>query len=69
MDVDWDHPFAWRTWLRQKLPWFLINLGLVKKGSDCEAVGGTHRWYSIDGDNSGCYYCDVERPGQLWSQR
>src|SRR5436853_1704159 len=39
------HPYAWRTWLRQYLPWFIIDLGIANKGQDCEAVaesiGGT----------------------------
>jgi len=39
----WDpgHPFRWRTWLRGRLPWPLINLGFAAKGEDCERVGGS----------------------------
>jgi hypothetical protein len=59
-------PYAWRTRLRKRLPWFLINLGIVKKGKDCEAVGGRHHWYNIDHEDSGCYHCEVIRAGQLW---
>ena len=64
--MDAGHPYAWRTWLRQRLPWFLINFGLADKGSDCEAVGAVHHWYNIDGKTSGCYHCRVEREGRLW---
>ena len=66
--VLWDkgHPFAWRTKLRGKLPWFLINLGLADKGKDCEAAGGWHRWYNQDYEHSACYHCHVVRRGQLW---
>ena len=64
----WDkgHPYAWRTWLRGRLPWFLINLGLAGKGRDCEAVAGWHRWYNQDDEHSACYHCHAVRPGQLW---
>ena len=39
------HPYAWRTSLRKRLPWFLINLGIAAKGKDCERVGAEHHWY------------------------
>lgn len=67
-DSDWDsgHPYAWRTWLRGNLPYFLVNLSVASKGEDCESVGGWHRWYNINGETSGCYHCEVVRPGQLW---
>lgn len=69
-DSDWDtgHPYAWRCWVRGHLPWFLIDLGVVAKGEDCEKVGAWHRWYNQDGNTSGCYHCEVVRPGQLWKQ-
>jgi hypothetical protein len=69
MASRWEkgHPFAWRTRLRERLPWFLINFGLADKGDDCERVGASHHWYSIDGQQSGCYHCKVVRPGKLWS--
>ena len=60
------HPYAWRTWLRKRLPWFLINMGLAAKGKDCEAVGAEHQWYNRDNVSSGCYYCEIVRPEQLW---
>ena len=63
------HPYAWRTRLRGRLPWFLINLGIADKGEDCEKVGADHVWYNIDGETSGCYHCKVRRPGQLWRVR
>jgi len=64
----WDHghPYACRTWLRARLPWLLIDLGLADKGPDCEAAGGWHRWYNRDGKTSACYHCHVVRPGRLW---
>ena len=58
-------PYRRRTWLRKQLPWFLINLGIATKGKDCEAAGGSHEWYNIDNENSGCYHCQVVKPGQL----
>jgi hypothetical protein len=66
--MDWDkgHPYAWRTWLRSRLPWFLIDLGVASKGKDCEEVEGWHRWYNIDGKSSGCYHCRQVREGRLW---
>jgi hypothetical protein len=60
------HPYAWRTRLRQRLPWFLINFGLAAKGADCEAVGASHDWYNRDNVTSACYHCEVVRAGQLW---
>lgn len=63
------HPYRWRTWVRTHLPWFLIDLGIAKKGRDCEAVGGWHHWYNIDDKSSGCYHCEIVRPGRLWNDR
>lgn len=60
------NPYAWRTWLRQRLPWFLIDLGLAAKGRDCESVKAEHSWYNIDNLSSGCYHCEVRRKGRLW---
>ena len=60
------HPYAWRTWLRKRLPWWLIDLGAADKGKDCEAAGAQHHWYNIDNSRSGCYHCKVEREGRLW---
>ena len=64
----WDpgHPYRWRTWLRSKLPWLLINMGVADKGTDCEQVGGAHWWYNQDNESSACYHCAVVRPGRLW---
>jgi hypothetical protein len=63
----WDdkHPYRWRTWIRTRLPWFLIDLGIAGKGPDWEAVGGWHHWYNIDDSASGCYHCEVIRPGRV----
>jgi hypothetical protein len=64
--IDRGHPYAWRPWFRQRLPWFLIDLGFANRGRDCENVGAEHRWHNIDGGTSGCYHCHVEREGRLW---
>ncbi len=65
---SWDrgHPYRRRTWIRRRLPWFLISLGVARKGRDCEAAGGWHRWYNHDGETSACYHCRVMAAGQLW---
>ena len=60
-------PYRWRTRWRRHLPWFLIKFGIAAKGKDCEALGGNHDWYNIDGTTSGCYHCAVSRLGQLWN--
>jgi hypothetical protein len=44
----------------------LIDLGVAPKGKDCAQVGGEHWWYNRDNATSGCYHCDVVRPGRLW---
>jgi hypothetical protein len=59
-------PFRWRTSVRRYLPWFLIDLGVAAKGTDCQASGGDHEWYNQDDSNSACYHCEVVRLGQLW---
>lgn len=63
---DFGHPYRWRTWLRTHLPWWIINLGVAEKAENCEAVGGKHGWYNLDGKSSGCYHCSVIREGRLW---
>jgi len=60
------HPYAWRTWIRKRLPWFLINMGIASNGRDCEAVKANHHWYNRDNASSACYHCEVIRPGKLW---
>mgnify|MGYP000742726629 CR=1 FL=1 len=60
------HLYAQRTWIRSRLPWFLINLGFATKGKDCEAVNAEHHWYNIDNKTSGCYHCEVTRKGKHW---
>ena len=63
------HPYAWRTALRGRLPYFLIDLGwFPDKGEDCEAVGAKHHWYNKDNQSSACYHCRVVRLGQLWKR-
>jgi hypothetical protein len=59
-------PYRWRTALRRRLPWFLIDLGVAPKGRDCEKAGGRHEWYNHDDVDSACYHCRVVRPGRLW---
>ena len=67
-EFDTEHPYwKWRLRLRRHLPWFLLRLGLADKGKDCGDVGALHLWYNHDGENSGCYYCKVIRPGRLWN--
>jgi hypothetical protein len=63
---DPREPYRWRTTIRQHLPWFLIELGVAKKGKDCESLGGSHEWYKSDDETSACYHCAVVKPGQLW---
>jgi len=63
------HPYKWRTWIRTHLPWPLIDLGFARKGRDCEAAGGRHHWYNSDEKTSGCYHCEIVRPGQLWGKK
>src|SRR5215472_4629806 len=35
-DYRWDagHPYRYRVWIRVRLPWWLINLGVADKGQD-----------------------------------
>jgi hypothetical protein len=62
------HPYAWRTSVRKRLPWFLIDLGVARKGINCEFVGAQHHWYNLDGARSACYHCRVIGDGSLWSE-
>ena len=68
-DRYWDpsHPFRFRTWLRPRLPWVLIRF--LAHPADCEASGGWHRWYNMDGSQSGCYHCSVVGKGRLWKRK
>jgi hypothetical protein len=66
MKYDKGHPYAFRTWIRQYLPWFLINLGIANKKEDCTKIGGKHFWYCQDENTSACYHCEVVKPGKLW---
>jgi hypothetical protein len=59
-------PYRLRTWIRTRLPWFLIDLGVAAKGRDCEAAGGEHQWYNHDNVSSACYHCRVTRAGRHW---
>ena len=61
-----SNPYNWRTWLRGHLPHPCSDW--ISKGQNCEAVGSQHNWYNIDGQTSGCYHCQVQRPGQLWRE-
>jgi len=64
--MDKKHPYRFRLWLREKLPWFLIDLGIAGKGKDCELANAEHRWYNIDNKASGCYYCKKIISGKKW---
>ncbi|MGA5701718.1 hypothetical protein [Peterkaempfera bronchialis] len=49
--------FRWRTRLRRRLPWFLIERGIAAKGAaDC----GAHEWYNHDGAIARCYHCEAD---------
>ncbi len=61
-------PYRKRTWFRSYFPWFLIDIRFAKKGTDCETKGGSHEWYNIDNQTSGCYHCNVVRTGKLWQE-
>lgn len=62
------HPYEWRLQIRERLPFFLINLGIAAKGKDCESVGAEHIWYNAGDGYSGCYYCKVEKESDLWKE-
>jgi len=62
-------PYEWRKWLRSRLPWVLIDLGIADKGKDCEAVNAKHQWYNQDNESSHCYYCKKTAVGQLWKKQ
>jgi hypothetical protein len=48
--------YHWRTRMRRRLPWFLVNRGLVAKGrKDCR----DHEWYKSTDDEDRCYHCEV----------
>jgi hypothetical protein len=59
-------PYRRRTWLRQRLPFLAIDLGLAGKGADCEAAGGRHEWYNPDGQSAACYHCQATAKAKLW---
>lgn len=58
-------PYRRRTWLRQRLPFWLIDLGIMAKGKDCEAADGRHEWYN-NGSGSACYHCRITIAGSAW---
>lgn len=54
--------YRWRTRLRRRLPWFLVDRGIAAKGAgDC----GAHEWYNHDGVIARCYHCKVGQ--RSWS--
>ncbi|MEA2495761.1 MAG: hypothetical protein QOJ29_3672 [Thermoleophilaceae bacterium] len=47
--------YRWRTRIRHRLPWFLVNLGVAAKGKrDC----GDHEWYRENAATARCYHCE-----------
>lgn len=66
---DIAKPYRLRSYIRGNSPWFLIDLGWMAKGKDCEARGAEHEWYNLDNVSSGCYHCEIIRKGQLWMQQ
>jgi len=52
--------YRWRTRVRSRLPWFLLDRGVAAKGRrDC----GEHDWYNANGGVERCYHCALgERP-------
>ncbi len=56
--------YRWRTAVRTRLPWFLIDLGVAAKGRrDC----GEHAWYKQSDAEDRCYHCvvGVRRPSRF----
>lgn len=66
MTPDLSHPYGLRAWLRIRLPWWAINIGIANKGKDCVGRNAPHHWYNIDDESSGCCYCIVTCIGKLW---
>lgn len=62
------HPYQNRRWWRERLPWFIINFGIVEKGKDCKSVNAEHIWYNIDNKTSGCYFCKEIKEGIKWKK-
>ncbi|MEM6263400.1 MAG: hypothetical protein AAGI38_12885 [Bacteroidota bacterium] len=60
------HPYMWRLLIRERLPWWMINLGIADKGEDCEKVNAEHVWYNGGDGISECYLCKVTKKGELW---
>jgi len=58
------NPYNLRTWLRVIMPGPISQL--IDKGIDCERHGGTHYWYNIEDEQSGCYHCNVVKEGKHW---
>lgn len=64
-------PYRRRTWIRMRLPWWMIRLGIADKGEDCEKAGSYNVWFSnqrdaTDPEESRCIHCHVVKPGRLW---
>jgi hypothetical protein len=52
-----------------QLPWWVINLGVMDKSDDCEAVDTNHHWYNIDWSSSGCYHLQSYPAGAALVER
>ena len=60
--------YRWRTAMRRRLPSFLLDRGVARKGKhDC----GQHEWYKSTDEEDRCYHCEVgiRRPSQFQSWR
>ncbi len=67
--LEWgEHPYAVRTWVRSRLPYWMVNLGLSAKKKDCSEIGAEHHWYNKGNESSACYHCSEVRLGRLWEQ-
>jgi len=59
-----NQPYYFRKWMRERSPWFIVNIGLFRKGYDCSKYGGEHDWYKSDVKTFRCYYCRQEKNKQ-----
>ena len=53
------HPFAIRTWTREKLPSVLVNFEFAAKAKNCTSKNAGHCWYNKERTLSARYHCEV----------